>query len=139
MNTLNWRAIGVGVSVGIGGSLLLNVLFHLFPFDGEKHPIWAILAISYAAGALIDIAVGATTGWLARRRGASHGFVAGLITSLISPLLGYLMVLMRERGEVPFALIPYLYALLPGTVVGMVLATIAGAIAAHFAVKQVPG
>lgn len=139
MNTLNWRAIGIGVAVGIGGSLLLNVLFHLFPFDGEKHPMWAILAVSYGAAALIDIAVGASTGWLAGRRGAMHGFLAGLIVSLISPFLGYLVVLVRERGEVPFELIPYLYALLPGTVMGMVLATIAGAIAAHFVVKQVSG
>ena len=135
---MNWRAIGIGVAVGIGGSLVLNVLFHLFPFDGEKHPMWAILAISYGTGALLDIAVGATAGWLAAQRGAIHGLLAGVIVSLVTPLIGFALMWARERGHVPIELLPYLLAVAWGALLGVALSTIAGAIAAPIAARQAP-
>ena len=134
---MNWRAIGIGVAVGIGGSLALNVLFHLFPFDGEKHPMWAILAISYGTGALLDIAVGATAGWLAAQRGAVHGLLAGMIVSLVTPLIGFALMWVRERGHVPIELLPYLFAVAWGALLGIALSTIAGTVAAPLAAKHV--
>ena len=137
---MNGRAIGIGAAVGIGGSMLLGVLFQLFPFDGEKHPLWAILAISYASGALVDIAAGATAGWLAARRGALHGLLAGLISGLVSPLLGFAMMWVRERGAVPIEFVPYLFAVSSGVALGVLVAAISGAIsgavAARIAAKQ---
>jgi hypothetical protein len=123
---MDWRAIGIGVAVGIGGALVLNVLFGLFPLDAEKHPMWAILAISYGTGALLDIAVGATSGWLAARRGALHGLLAGLIVSLITPFMGFAIMWVRERGNVPIDLLSYLLAVGGSALFGIALATGAG-------------
>lgn len=133
---LSWRAIGIGAAVGIGGSMLLGLLFQLFPFDGEKHPVWAIVAISYASGALVDIAAGATSGWLAARRGALHGLLAGLAVGLLSPLLGFAMMWVRERGQVPIGFVTYLQGMVPGAALGVFLATLAGALAARLARRQ---
>jgi hypothetical protein len=134
---MNWRAIGIAIAVGIAGSLALGMLFHLFPFDAEKHPMWAILAISYVSAALVDIAVGATAGWLAARRGALHGLLAGLISGLISTLMGFAMMWVRTRGAVPIEFLPYVFALLWGLLLGVVLATLSGAVAAWLAARQV--
>ena len=49
---MNWRAIGIGVAVGLGGSLVLGVLFRMLPWEaGER--LWIFMALSYVAGGLV--------------------------------------------------------------------------------------
>jgi hypothetical protein len=132
------RAVGIGVAVGLAGTLLLGMAFRLMPFDVERHGLWLIYAFSYGAGALIDIACGATAGALARRRGALHGALAGLIANLLSPLIGYATMLVQGRGTAPIEFGSYVLAIAGSSLIGVVLATIAGAIAARIALRYTP-
>jgi hypothetical protein len=135
---MNWRAIGIAVMVGLGGSLILGVLWRVFPLSTEHVPLWAIMAMSYGLGAILDLATGAVAGALARVRGALHGLTAGAITSVLSPLIGLTMMLVEGRGTLPVPLLDYALAIAGSTVVGIVLATIAGAIAAPIASRHAP-
>lgn len=126
---MNWRAIGVAVAVGLGGSLLVGMVFRLFPFDASERPMWLFLALSYGAGAVLDIAVGAIAGALARVRGALHGLVAGSIATLLSPLIGFAVLWVETRGEVPLGLLQFYAGIAVSGVVGIALSTMAGAIA----------
>jgi hypothetical protein len=136
---MNWRAIGIAVMVGLGGSLILGVLWRVFPPSTEHVPLWAIMALSYGLGAILDLATGAVAGALARVRGALHGLTAGAITSVLSPLIGLTMMLVEGRGTLPVPLLDYALAIAGSTLVGIVLATIAGAIAAPIAARHAPG
>jgi hypothetical protein len=135
---VNWKAIGIGVGVGVGCSLLMGVLFRIFPFDASAHPLWIFMLLSYGAGALIDIATGATAGALARTRGALHGLLAGAIALLLSPLIGYAMMWVETRGEPPIDVLAYAFVILVRGLVGVALATAAGAVAAYIARTQAP-
>ena len=130
---IDWRAVGIGAAVGIGGSLLLNVMYRVFPIDVERHGLWLVYALSYGGGALIDAACGATAGALARRRGALHGLLAGGITALVAPLVGFIMMWVETRGLPPIELLPYLVALATGALIGIAIATAAGFVAARIA------
>lgn len=132
---MNWRAIGIGVAIGLGGTLLLGVLFRLLPWEAGEH-LWMFMALSYVAGALIDIAAGATAGALARTRGALHGFVTGVIATLVSPLLGYARFWVETRGEAPLGLLQFYAGIAVSGVIGIALATAAGAVAARIAAKR---
>jgi hypothetical protein len=92
-----------------------------------------IYVFSYGAGALVDIACGATAGALARRRGALHGMLAGLIAALVSPLLGYATMWVQGRGTAPIDFASYLLAIAGSSLVGVVLAALAGLVAARIA------
>jgi hypothetical protein len=131
----DWRAVGIGVAVGLAGTLLLGMVFRLMQFDVERHGPWLIHVFSYGAGAVVDIACGATAGALARRRGALHGVLAGLGASLASPVVGYVTMLVQGHGTAPIELDAYLLAIAFSSGVGIVLATVAGAIAAPIAAR----
>ena len=135
---IDWRAVGIGVAVGLAGTLLLGMAFRLIQFDVERHGLWVIYAFSYGMGALVDIACGATAGALARRRGALHGLLAGLVAAFVSPLLGYVTMWVQGRGTAPVEFGPYLLAIAGGSLIGVVLATIAGAVAARIAARTTP-
>lgn len=135
---VDWRAVGIGAAVGIGGGLVLGVLIRLVPFDFERYGMWTYQLLTYGAGGLIDLACGATAGALARPRGALHGFLAGTIASLVSPLLGLVMFFVTTRFAAPLDVLPWLLAVATGVVLGIVLATLAGAIAARIALAR-PG
>lgn len=130
---IDWPAVGIGAAVGLAGTLLLSMVFRLLPFDVERHGLWAIYVFSYGAGALIDIACGATAGALARQRGALHGMLAGLIAALVSPLLGYATMWVHGRGMAPIGFASYLLAIAGSSLVGVVLAALSGLIAARIA------
>ena len=132
---MNWRAIGIGVAVGLGGSLVLGVLFRMLPWEaGER--LWIFMALSYVAGGLVDIATGAVAGALARTRGAMHGFVAGTIATVVSPLLGYAMFWVETRGEAQLGLLQFYAGIAVSGLIGIALATAAGAVAAQLATKR---
>jgi hypothetical protein len=133
---MNSRALMLGVLVGLGGTLLLGLLFTVFPLDANERPMWAILLLSYAAGALVDVATGATAGWIARQRGALHGLLVGVIANLLSPVLGYGMMWLRIGREHPLDIVEYAFAILPGSVMGVLLAMLAGMVAATIARRQ---
>jgi len=137
--SLDWRAIGIGAAVGIGASLAMSVLWMLFPLQARpEHLTWVLLA-SHAIGALIDIATGATAGWLAGRRGSMHGLVAGLAANLASMAVGYAITLVRTGyGRSVQETLAYLMAMVPWQVVGVVLATIAGTIAVRLRARAAP-
>jgi hypothetical protein len=130
---MNWRAIGIAVAVGLGGSLLMNVLFRLFPFDAGERPMWVFFALSYGAGALLDIAVGATAGTLARVRGAVHGLVAGIIATVLAPVVGYAIFLVETRGAAPLGLIEFYAGIAVSGLIGIALAAAAGEVAVRVA------
>jgi hypothetical protein len=129
---VNWRAIGIGVAIGLGGSLVLGVMFRMFPLEADGR-LWIFLTLSYLAGGVIDIATGATAGALARTRGAVHGLVAGVIATLVSPLLGYAMFWVETRGEAPLGLLEFYAGIAISGLIGIALATAAGAVAARIA------
>jgi hypothetical protein len=133
---VDWRAVGIGAAVGIGGSLLLGVLMRLVPFDFERHGMWTYQLLTYGAGGLVDLACGATAGALAGRRGALHGLLAGAITAVVSPLLGLAMFFVTTRFAVPLDVLPWLLAVATGALLGIVLATLAGAVAARLAPRR---
>ena len=133
---MNWRAIGIGVAVGVGASLALGVLFRAFPHDASERPLWIFLALSYVAGGLIDIAVGATAGWLARVRGAMHGLIAGAIATILSPLIGYASFWIEMRGAPPLGLLDFFAGMAISGVIGIAIAAAAGAVAARIAASR---
>ena len=133
---LSWKAIGLGVAVGIGGALLMSIVWRVFPFDASERPLWMVYVLSYAAGVLIDAATGATAGWLARVRGAAHGFFAGLIAGVISPFIGFAFILVETRGAAPIEWGGYFTQVAIGAAIGIVVAAVAGAIAARLAAKD---
>lgn len=129
---MNWRAIGIGVAIGLGGSLVLGVMFGLLPWEAGEH-LWMFMALSYVAGGLLDIAAGATAGALARTRGALHGSVTGVIATLVSPLLGYARFWIETRGVAPLGLLAFYAGIAISGLIGIALATAAGAVAARIA------
>ena len=134
---LDFRAIGIGTAVGIGASLAMSMLWVLFPPGAVAANVSLIVAISHLAGAAIDIATGATAGWLAGRRGSMHGLFAGLIANIASLAIGYTMTVLRtDYGDTVEEVIAYLMALVPWQIVGVALATIAGAVAVRFAQRR---
>lgn len=131
---MNWRAVGIGAAVGVGGTLVLGVLFRLFPWEvGDR--LWLFLALGYLTGGIVDIATGATAGALARRRGALHGLVAGTIATLLSPLIGYALFWVQTRGAAPLGLLDFFAGVAVSGVLGIALSTAAGAIAARVSVR----
>jgi hypothetical protein len=133
---LNWRAIGIAVAIGLAGSLVMGLLFRVFPFDASERPMWLFFVFSYGAGALLDIAVGGTAGALARVRGALHGLVAGAIATVLAPLIGFAMMWVETGGEVPLGLVEFYAGIAISGVVGIALATAAGAVATRIAAKH---
>jgi hypothetical protein len=130
---IDWRAVGIGAAVGIGGGLLLHLLFRVFPISVEEGRIWLVYVLNYGGGMLVDAACGATAGVLARRRGALHGLLAGAIAALLSPLIGFAMMWMETRGAPPIQVSAYLIAIATGALLGTAIATAAGAIGARAA------
>ena len=131
---MNQRAIFIGAAVGIGVSLAMSLMWVLFPTENVAANLGIVLIVSHVIGALVDIATGATAGWLARSRGAMHGLFAGLIANIVSLAIGYAITLVRtDYGRTVDEVIQYLIAMLPWQVVGIALATIAGAIAVRLA------
>ena len=136
---MNWKAIAIGVAVGLAGALLLGIAFRVFPFDATERPLWIFMAISYGAGALIDIAVGATAGAIARQRGAMHGLIAGAIATVLAPLVGFTMMWVETRGAPPIGFIEFYAGIAVNGLIGIALSTAAGAVAAPIAAKQRAG
>lgn len=134
---LDWRAIGIAIAVGLGGSLLLGTLFQALPYDGVSIPLGLYLGLSYGSALLVDLATGATAGAIARRRGLAHALVAVLVCSVVSPLLGLAMTLVRNRPLPDIGLLDYLGAIAGSTVAGIVIACVAGAVAARMAARRV--
>ena len=133
-NPLNLRAVWTGAAVGIGASLAMSLLWVLFPTQNVAANIGVVLIVSHAVGALIDIGTGFVAGWIARARGAMHGFFAGLIANIVSLSIGYVITLVRtDYGRSVDQVVGYLVAMLPWQVIGIVLAAIAGAIAVRVA------
>ena len=133
-SALNLRAVWLGAAVGIGASVVMSLLWVLFPTQNLAEHIGLVLIVSHSIGALIDIATGFTAGWLARQRGAMHGFFAGLIANIVSLAIGYSITLVRtDYGRTVEEVVSYLVSMLPWQIVGVVLATIAGAIAVRVA------
>jgi hypothetical protein len=64
-----------------------------------------------------------------------HGFLAGLIAHVITPVIGFAMMVVRERGLPQFPLVDYFIAVLGSFVLGIVLSTLAGAVGAAVAVR----
>jgi hypothetical protein len=127
---LDFRAIGIGAAAGIGASLVMSVMWMLFPMNAMAGHFGIVMLASYLIGALIDIATGAIAGWLARRRGSLHGLFAGLIANIVSMGVGYALTLLRtDYGRSVEQVIAYLVAVVPWQIVGVALATIAGTIA----------
>ena len=134
---LDMRAIGIGAAVGIGASVVMSTLWILFPMQNAAEHIGIILIVSHLIGAIIDIATGAVAGWLARARGSIHGLFAGLIANIVSLGIGYAITLVRtDYGRTVEQVIAYLASMLPWQVVGIALATLAGAIAVRFSQRQ---
>jgi hypothetical protein len=89
-----------------------------------------VMLANQLIGAVIDIATGAAAGWFAGRRGSMHGLFAGLIANIVSMGVGYVMTVLRtDYGRTVEQVIGYLAAVVPWQIVGVALATIAGAIA----------
>lgn len=137
---MNQRAIFTGAAVGIGASLAMSLIWGLFPVADATAYIGLILIVSHLVGAVIDIATGAVAGWLARVRGSMHGLFAGLIANIVALGIGYAITLVRtDYGRTVEQVIEYLLAMLPWQIIGVALATIAGAIAVRLAQRRVPG
>jgi hypothetical protein len=123
---LDVRAIGIGAAVGIGASLAVSLMWILFPMQNAAEHISLVILVSHA--------IGAAAGWLARVRGSVHGLFAGLIANIVSMGIGYAITLVRtDYGRTAEEVISYLATMLPWQVVGIALATLAGAIAVRFA------
>jgi hypothetical protein len=131
---LDLRAIGIGAATGIGASVVMSLLWVLLPTQNMAAHIGIVLIVSHVIGAVIDIATGFVAGWLARQRGAVHGFFAGLIANIVSLAIGYGITLVRtDYGRTVDQVFAYLVSMLPWQIVGVVLATIAGALAVRLA------
>jgi hypothetical protein len=131
---VNQRAIFIGAAVGIGASLAMSLMWVLLPAENVAANLGIVLMASHVIGALIDIATGATAGWLARTRGSMHGLFAGLLANIVSLAIGYAITLVRtDYGRTVEQVMAYLVAMLPWQIVGIALATIAGAIAVRLA------
>lgn len=134
---LDLPAIGVGAAVGIGASIAMSVLWAVFPQEKIVEHVGVVVLASHLIGALIDIATGATAGWLARQRGSLHGLFAGLIANIVSLGVGYAMTVLRtDYGRTVEEVLAYLAQLVPWQIVGVALSTIAGAIAVRFAARR---
>jgi hypothetical protein len=130
---LDLRAIGVGAAVGIGGSIAMSLLWGLL-VDVTPAQLMLVVTISHLLGAAVDIASGAAAGWLARRRGSLHGLFAGLLANIVSLAVAYATMLLRtDYGDSVEEVLAWLMAVVPWQVIGVALASIAGAIAVRFA------
>ena len=94
---MNWQAIGIGAAVGIVIGLVWNLA--VTALMGSDPAAWSWLHwIGYLVGILGDIAVGATAGWLAARRGAAHGALADTAAIVGSFVVGAVLQLARHHG-----------------------------------------
>ena len=134
---LDLSAIGVGAAVGIGASIAMSVLWAVFPSEKIVEHVGLVLLISHLIGAAIDIATGATAGWLAKRRGSMHGLFAGLIANIVALAVSYALTLLRtDYGRTVEQVLQYLAQMVPWQIIGVALSTIAGAIAVRFAARR---
>lgn len=136
---LDLRAIGIGAAAGIAASIAMSVLWAVLPAEKIGAHLAVVLLASHAIGAVVDIATGAIAGWMAGRRGSLHGLFAGLIANLVSMTIGYCMTLLRtDYGRTVEQVVSYLVAIVPWQIVGVALATIAGAIAVRLRARAAP-
>jgi hypothetical protein len=93
---MNWQAIGIGAAVGIVAGLAWNMavtsLLTVLP-DAWSWLRW----LGYAVGIVLDLAVGATAGWLAAKRGAEHGALADVGAIVLGFAVS--LVLQLARGQ----------------------------------------
>jgi hypothetical protein len=135
---MNLRAVGTGV---LGGILVIALQFVIaFGVPLERYP--DLIRYVLVANQLLSIATyavaGAVAGNYARRRGALHGLAAGFATAVAGRVFGMTLSYLRYGIDaVEAALTPWqTLVILVG--IGLVIATVAGAIGARIALRRRP-
>lgn len=129
---LVWLAILAGAAFNIALSLLMSFgSGHLFGMVGPEN--FAMLGfLLRLVSALADIGAGAIAGYMARRDGPIHGGLASLVATLLMVPVSLLRIRMMS-GEVDFHLgAAYWTDFALWTLVGLVLAAIAGFLAVEW-------
>ena len=126
---LVWRAIVAGAGFNIALSLLMSFGSGLL-FGLVAPANFAVLGfVLRLVSALADIGAGAISGYIARRDGPIHGGLASLVATLLMVPVSLLRMRMMA-GEGSFQLgAAYWIDFALWTVVGLVLAAIAGFLA----------
>jgi hypothetical protein len=122
---MNWQAIGIGAAVGVVLGLAWQTGVQALVTQDPSAWDW-LKWISYAFNIFVDLAVGATAGWIAAQRGAAHGALADIASIVAGFAIGVVMQLARKQGFEYLGHAEYWTSWVVMVVPGIALAAFAG-------------
>ena len=126
---MDWRAIGIAIVVNLMFWVVGVAVTFIVPLEAGGMGLTIYLWFSRVLAVLGDVATGATAGWLAGKRGGAHGASADGLASLAT-LAGSVAIGYARMGEAGFLALPgYWFTTAAWLLLGVAIASIAGAIA----------
>ena len=136
---MNWRAVGIGAFAGLVVVALQVGIAFVVPL--ERHP--ELIKYVIAANQILSVAcyavAGSVAGNIARRNGALHGMFAGAATSIAGRIFATTLSYLRYGIEAVQAMLSEPLTQVVYFLVGVIIATVAGGIAARIALKRPAG
>ena len=135
---MNWRAVALGV---FGGVLVIAMQFVIAfgaPLESNPDLIRYVLVANQLLSVATYAVAGAVAGNFARQRGALHGLAAGFATAAIGRVFGMAIGYFRYGIDAVAASLTPWQTLVILVGIGLVIATVAGAIGARIALRRRP-
>ena len=135
---MNWRAVALGVLAGAMVIAMQFVIAFGAPLDSNPDLIRYVLVANQLLSVATYAVAGAVAGNFARRRGALHGLAAGFATAVVGRLFGMALGYFRYGVDAVMASLTPWQTLVILVAIGLVIATVGGAIGARIALRRRP-
>ena len=136
---MNWRAVGIGAFAGLVLVALQVGIAFVVPLDRHPELIKYVISANQILSVACYAVAGAVAGNIARRNGALHGMFAGVATSIAGRIFGTTLAYLRYGIEAVQAMLSEPLTQVVYFLIGVIIATVAGGIAARIALRRPAG